>query len=202
MINRERKAILIAIIRILRPLIKIFLRNGISYGTFSDIAKWLFIDISMKNFIIEGRKQSISRVSIITGINRKEVKRVLHFSKPVDCAERYNRASRVIAGWQKDKDFLTKSGKPAVLPFSGKGATFQNLVKRYSGDIPVRAILDELSRTNAVVQTKTNCIRLLTAHHSFERDEITKIKNLGAEVGQLISSLGHNIGSNERDSGT
>ena len=202
MINRERKAILIAIIRILRPLIKIFLRNGISYGTFSDIAKWLFIDISMKNFTIEGRKQSISRVSIITGINRKEVKRVLHFPKPEDCAERYNRASRVIAGWQKDKDFLTKSGKPAVLPFTGKGATFQNLVKRYSGDMPVRAILDELSRTNAVVQTKTNCIRLLTAHHSFERDEITKIKNLGAEVGQLISSLGHNIGSNERDSGT
>jgi hypothetical protein len=202
MINRKRKALLITIIKVLRPLIKILLRNGISYGTFSDIAKWLFVDISMKKFTIEGRKQSISRVSIITGINRKEVKRVLHFPKPEDCAERYNRASRVIAGWQKDKDFLTKSGKPAVIPFSGKGATFENLVRRYSGDMPVRAILDELSRINAVIQTKTNCIRLLSAHHPFERDEITKIKNLGAEVGQLISSLGHNIGSNERDSGT
>ena len=68
--------------------------------------------------------------------------------------------------------------------------------------MPVRAILDELSRINAVIQIKANCIRLLSANHSFERDEITKIKNLGAEAGQLISSIGDNMRSNERDSGT
>ena len=60
-----------AIARILKPLIRILLRNGISYGTFADIAKRQFIDVARNEFSIEGRKQSVSRMSVITGLTRK-----------------------------------------------------------------------------------------------------------------------------------
>ena len=50
----------------LRPLAKILLRNGISYGTFADLTKWVFVDVAAKDFAIKDRKQSTSRISVIT----------------------------------------------------------------------------------------------------------------------------------------
>jgi hypothetical protein len=196
----KRQTLFEAIKKILRPLVRILLSNGISYGTFSDIAKWIFVDVAMQDFAIDGRKQSISRVSVITGLNRKEVRRVCQIPQPEDqvSAERYNRAARVIAGWRRDKAYLTKSGKPAVIPITGKGATFQNLVKRYSGDMPFRAILDEVIRIGSSSLTRTNRIRLLTRAYLPENDEAMKIHILGTDVGHLVSSIEHNLAPDER----
>ena len=112
MADTKNRVLYAAMARILRPLIHILIRNGISYGTFADLAKWLFVDVANREFAIEGRKQTISRVSVITGLNRKEVKRVSELPAPDDQAssERYNRAARVIAGWRRDKAFRSKKG--------------------------------------------------------------------------------------------
>ena len=63
MADTKIRVLYAAIARILRPLIHILIRNGISYGTFADLAKWLFVDIANREFAIEGRKQTISRVT-------------------------------------------------------------------------------------------------------------------------------------------
>ena len=55
-----------AVARILKPLVHILLRNGISCGTFADIAKRQFVDVAQNEFSIQGRKESVSRVSVIT----------------------------------------------------------------------------------------------------------------------------------------
>ena len=39
-------------------------------------------------------------------------------------------------------DFLDARGRPAALPVAGKGATFTELIRRFSGDVPVRAFID------------------------------------------------------------
>jgi hypothetical protein len=184
-----------AIIRILRPLIRILLRNGISYGTFADLAKWVFVEVAMKEFAIEGRKQSVARVSVITGLNRKEVKRVAGMPNPDDrsTAERYHRAARVVAGWRRDADYTNAEGEPAVLPISGDGSTFQSLVRRYSGDMPHRSVLDELVRAGLVTLVQGDRIQLLTRAYLPRGDDSMKIHILGADVGYLISTIGHNL---------
>jgi hypothetical protein len=135
-----------AVARILRPLVRILLRNGVSYGTFADIAKSQFVEVARQEFGLAGRKQTISRVAVITGLTRKEVQRLTRARAPSDpdSADRYNRAARVIGGWRRDRQFLDRRGKPAILTISGGGGTFQELVRRYSGDVPYRAVLDEL----------------------------------------------------------
>src|SRR5512135_1484512 len=67
----------VAVARILKPLVRILLRNGVSYKTFADIAKRQYIEVARNEFPIERRKQSVSRVSVITGLTRKEVSRVI-----------------------------------------------------------------------------------------------------------------------------
>ncbi|UCD80793.1 MAG: hypothetical protein JSW26_04995 [Desulfobacterales bacterium] len=200
MTDKKNQVLYAAIARILRPLIHILIRNGISYGTFADLAKWLFVDVAKRQFGIEARKQTISRVSVITGLNRKEVKRVSELPAPDDQAssERYNRAARVIAGWRRDKMFRNDKGKPADLPVSGEGATFQTLVKNYSGDMPFRAVLDELIRVGAAVQTDDGRVHLIARAYLPTGDESMKIHILGTDVAHLISSIRHNLEPDDR----
>ena len=200
MADKKHQVLYAAIARVLRPLIHILLRNGISYGTFADLAKWLFVDVAKREFTIEARKQTISRVSVITGLNRKEVKRVTELPVPDDRAssERYNRAARVIAGWRRDNRYRNDKGQPADLPLSGEGATFQTLVKKYSGDMPFRAVLDELIRVDAAAQTDDGRVHLIARAYLPAGDETMKIHILGTDVAHLISSIRHNLMPDER----
>jgi len=80
------KALSAAILRLLRPLVRVLLRNGISYSGFADLAKWVFVDIAAKEFGVPGRKQTDSRISVITGLTRKEVARIKGIDTPDDTA--------------------------------------------------------------------------------------------------------------------
>jgi hypothetical protein len=195
--DKHQKALLAAVARLLKSLVRILIRNGISYGTFSDIAKWVFVNVAEKEFGIEGRKQSTSRVSVITGLNRKEVSRIRRLAKPDDQAdsEKYNRAARVIAAWCRESDFQDAEGTPADLSLAGPWATFSELVRRFSGDVPARAILDELIRVGVVSQLNSGKIRLLANSYVPRCSEADKLHILGSDVAHLISTIDHNITS-------
>jgi hypothetical protein len=193
--NNQRQVLLAAIKRMMRPLIRILLRNGISFPTFADIAKNLFVEVARSEFGIKGRKQSTSRIAVITGLTRKEVTRISRLSFPGDqtSAERYNRASRVVSGWCRDGDFLDSKGQPALLELSGRARTFQDLVKRYSGDIPYRAVLDELVSQGVVHRQENNRVKLMERAYLPKADEAMKLHILGTDTGYLIDTIGHNL---------
>lgn len=193
--ERILKPLSAAVLRLFRPLVRVLLRNGVSYRTFADFAKWVYVDVATKEFGIEGRKQSTSRVSVITGLSRKEVKRVRELPRPDDTAsvERYNRAARVIAAWRRESNFQDAEGNAAPLLLEGTGATFSELVKRFSGDVPVRAILDELIRIGAVERLEDGRVGLLVRAYVPESSEADKLHILGTDVGYLISTIDHNL---------
>lgn len=194
MSNNVKKSISSAVIKILRPLVKILLRNGIPYGSFCEIAKWVYVDTASREFAIPGRKQSVSRVAIITGLSRKEVKRVQDMpeSDDVGASDRYNRVVRVISGWRKDRRFLDGKGNPRVLSLEGKKFDFSFLVKTYSGDIPSRAVLDEMLMAGIIELDKKH-IRLLDKGYIIRKGEIGKISILGTDASNLISTIDYNI---------
>jgi hypothetical protein len=193
--NKQRQVLFAAIARIMRPLIRILLRNGISFQTFADIAKNQFVEVARTEFGIEGRKQSTSRIAVITGLTRKEVTRIFRLSFPGDpkTAERYNRASRVVSGWRRDGAFLDSGGKPDVLALSGPARSFQELVKRYSGDMPYRAVLDELVAQGVVRREGDLRVKLMERAYLPKADEAMKLHILGTDTGYLIDTIGHNL---------
>jgi hypothetical protein len=189
------QALSAAVTSLLRPLIRLLLRNGVPFRTFSDLAKHVYVDIATEEFGIPGRKQSKSRVSIITGLSRKEVLRVkrLPGSDDLGALQRYNRAVRVISGWVRDRIFTNESGDPVDLPFEGENASFKRLVRLYSGDTPARAILDELLRVGSVERTTEGKIHLFDRSYVPKKGEIEKIGILGTDAADLISTIDHNI---------
>ncbi len=193
--DKHLKHLSAAVLRLLRPLVRVLLRNGVSYSTFADFAKWIYVDVASQEFGIEGRKQTTSRVSVITGLSRKEVMRVRQLPRPDDreTAEKYNRAARVIAAWRRNKKFLDAEGAPAPLPMAGSDMSFTELVKRFSGDVPVRATLDELIRVGAVKRLEDGRICLLTRTYVPAHSDADKLHILGTDVALLVSTIDHNL---------
>lgn len=197
MTQKVTKALSAAILRMLRPLVRLLLRHGISYGTFADLAKWVYVDVADKEFSVAGRKQTVSRVSVLTGLSRKEVARIQAIETPDDqvVMQQYNRAARVISGWLRDEKFSDAKGQPNTLPLEGKDS-FAELVKAYSGDLPARAILDELLRVKAVELNDDN-VELLTHAYVPADGEEEKLHILGTDVALLINTIDHNLESTE-----
>lgn len=185
-----------AVSRLLRPLIKLLLRNGIAYGTFAELARKAYVDVAFNDYTGSSKRPTISSVAALTGLTRKEAKRLRELESPetVMADQRYNRSVRVISGWMNDKDYLDAGGVPARLPLEGDTGSFSSLVKKYSGDIPSSAMLSVLEAAKSV-QTIEGCAELL--RHAFipEGDPGDKINILGSDVAELIDTIDHNLTS-------
>jgi len=195
MASSTHTALQAAILRLLKPLVRLLLRHGVSFGGFVELAKRVYVELALSEFGIPGRKPSISRAAIITGLTRKEVTRVSQLA-PLSDAElqdSYNRAVRVIGGWTRDAAFLDAGGEPAALPLDGGTASFSELVRRYSGDVPARAMLDELLRVGAVAQDAQGTIRLETKAYVPAQTDEEKLAILGIDVADLVTTIDHNL---------
>ena len=196
MSSRHAKPIVVALATLLRPLVRILLRHGIPCDVLSAVARQVYVRVASEEFLLPGKKkQSTSRVSILTGLSRKEVRRIQSSAdvKDQEAKDHYNRAARVITGWVRDKEFHDKAGAPLALPLEGTKASFGELVRRYSGDLLVRALLDELLRVGAVRRTKDGRIRLQARFYVPEQGETEKLHILGTDTADLIATIAHNL---------
>ena len=164
--HQEVKSRLVKLcLSILRPLVKILLRHGMSAQEFTEITRWVFVDVAMheKEFALKSRSKTFkSRVAVITGLSRKEVLRLSSAPSPdeQDQLPSFNRAARVMTGWTENPQFCDSKDHPKLLPIKGGSASFHHLVRLYSGDVPPRAVLDELRRCGAVEIVDGDSVRL------------------------------------------
>lgn len=198
--NDIQQALSIAIIKLLRPLVRILLRNGVAFGSFSDLAKKVYTDVAFNEFSLDGKKQTVSRVSILTGLTRKEVKRLHELEAPESFVEekRYNRAIRVISGWLNDQHYISDDSIPIPLHIDGEHPSFSSLVKSYSGDVPVQAMLNELIAANSVEQ-RDDMVFLIRHAYIPSGDNIENIHILGNDAAELIATIDHNLTSDSSD---
>lgn len=185
--------------RILRPLVRIMLRNGVTANAFQELARKVFVDVAYEEFALEGKVQTMARVSVITGLNRKEVAR-LHKMESVSEADRtwWNRAGTVLAAWLTDSDFQSSAGFPLDLPFNGPSPNFSELVKKYSGDMYPRSIADELLRLGAI-EEQDGKLRMSNRGYAPDADPATMVDILGMDTAELVETIDHNILANPED---
>lgn len=173
---------------------RILLRNGVVFSVFSELVKKVYVDVAFAEHGESGKKQTVSRVAALTGLTRKETKRLHELKQPQSnvFGNKYNRASRVISGWLNDAEFSDAPLHPSVLSVEGEKGSFAALVKRYSGDIPTKAMLDVLNAAGNVVISERG---VMLVQHAFvpQADEIAKLSILGVDTAELISTLNHNL---------
>lgn len=196
--NKPTNQLTAAVQRLLHPLVRILLRNGVPHRVFAEMAKQVYVDLALKEFHPPGRKAStLSRAAVITGLTRKEIQRLREASAegPEGGVARYHRAARVVSGWVRDPRYGDQRQGPLPLPFEGKDVSFSELVRRYSGDMTPRAVLDELLRVGAAERLPGGNVKLLSRAYIPRQGEAEKLAILGADVADLIGTIDHNLGS-------
>lgn len=180
----------------LRPIVRVLLRHGLSHAEFSELARKCYVDVAFEDFRIEGKKQTSSRVAVLTGLSRKEVVRLQYTpadDESIATKGTQNRAIRVITGWTTDPEFCDKKGKPRALPMYGDEASFAALIKRYSGDITAGAVLDELVRVGAVEHKDERRILLRTGGYVPVKSDVDKIGIMATCAADLLDTVEHNL---------
>jgi hypothetical protein len=189
-----RHALEAAVQRLLRPLVRLLLRHAVPFAAFERLAKQVYVDVALNDFSLDGKRATQSRASVLTGLTRKDVQRIVSQepTPAADTADRHNRATRVMTAWVRDPDFLAPDGRPDILPPEGEGS-FAQLVKRYSGDMPPRAVLDELLRVGAVRRHDDGGIEALAPAYVPQQGAREKLAILGVDVADLIGTIAHNL---------
>jgi len=185
----------------MRPLVTMLIRSGIAFGEFAEVAKTVYVEIASSEFALGDRKVSGSRIAILTGLTRKDVRRIVdllsggYLDTTSDSVSNMNRATRVLSGWYQDPHFTGPYSVPLELAFDGD-ISFSALVRKYSGDMPARAMLEELVRVNAVEELKEGeglRYRPLTRTYIATPLKPDEAQYLGEVLHDLAATIEHNL---------
>ena len=186
-----------------KPLIRLLIAQGVTHAEFSETAKEVYVETALRHFETDG-KVNKSRVAILTGLTRKEVKNVIDRALMTDFKEKtYSRPARVLTGWYSDPIFQGPYGIPLELPYENTEEdmpSFTQLVRRYSGDMAPRQMLNQLLESGSVVEIdgRYKAINRAYTHSQLSESSIRRLGDVGYRV---FSTAAKNIdreGDSER----
>jgi len=168
----------------LKPLVRLLIAQGVTHAEFSETAKEVYVEIALRHFETEG-KVNKSRVAILTGLTRKEVKNVVDRALTTSYKEKtHSRPARVLTGWFSDPAYQGPYGIPLELPYESKEdgePNFVALVKNYSGDMAPRQMLTQLLEAGSVLEVdgRYKAISRIFLHKKLSPSVVDRLGSVG-----------------------
>ncbi len=187
---------------ILRPLVKRLLEAGVPFGRLEAGLRQLFVEVAERELAIPGRPQTDSRLALLTGLNRKEVRRLRAggTTQAAPTSFSRNQATALISRWMADRRATDRAGKPRPIPYQAdRGPSFVKLARATTVDLPPRAMLDELVRTGAVELRKGNLVALRETAYVPARGQPEKLAMLAEDPAEFIETMLGNIFDEEAE---
>lgn len=178
----------------LRPLVRLMLSQGINYTMLLEDLKRVFVSVAEDEFKIDNRPQTNSRITLLTGVHRKDVQRIREEDE--SASEPPNSLSAQIFGlWLGDSQYLDEFGQPLPLPrLASQGKiSFEALVASISKDFRSRPVLDEWLRLGFVSIDNNDCVRLNVAAFIPNQDLEYKLSFLAMNVHDHTSAAVSNL---------
>lgn len=184
----------------LRPLVWLCIHFGVDYRRLSEMLKGVFVSICEESFTIPGKPQTDSRISLMTGVHRKDVKRL----RGVEPGERTISASQslaanVISCWLGNADLCQPNREPLPLPrvgVAGQPNSFEQMVGTLTRDIRAAVVLEELVRVGVVHVDNDDLVHLDVAVLIPDKSIDEKAYFFSQTVHDHISASGHNLAGN------
>jgi hypothetical protein len=191
-------ALVRALRQLLRPLVRLMLAQGITYPYLADLLKGLFVEVADKEFRLDARPPTDSRVSLVSGVHRKDVSRLRQLLQTPEALEPsvVPRGAQLVAHWMGDARYLQKDGKPrplARLASEGGEQSFEALVSGVNSDIRSRVVLDEWLRLGVVHLDDEGRVCLNTGAFVPTRGADEKAFYLGHNLHDHAAAAVHNV---------
>ena len=163
---------------ILSGVAAILVSTGYGYSRVNELAKIAFVQAALAAGTEHGKRVSIARIAALTGLTRTDVSKLvrsLRDNRP-PLGKPTSRVVRVANGWATDKRFVLADTRPRDLELAGSGNSFAALVRKYSGDIPPKAMLTEMTRLGLVRIGKRGQVVLVRSEVSHSRRTTDALK--------------------------
>ena len=186
-----------AVRKLMRPLVRMAIKRGISVNDFYLWLKAIYVE-EAEDFTIEGKKQSTSRIALLTGLDRKETARLRKLNQDMDTllqlqTKRTNRAVRAINAWQKEALYSDEQGQPKALPLYGDGTSFESLVQQYCGDVSAVTVLGELEQSGVIKVQEDDTVTLKDTSYIPHEDNEELLYLMGQAAHDLLNTSTYNI---------
>jgi hypothetical protein len=182
--------------RLLRPLVRLCIRGGMTFPALAQLLRELFVNVAEHDFALQGKEQTDSRVSLLTGIHRKEVARLRGAGAPVnETPATLSLTSAIMARWLAAPQFTDDKGDPLPLPRTagGDAPSFEQLVSSITKDVRPRAVLDEWLDRKLVTIGDDEAIVLLDTGFIPRGDDERKWHYLGRNLHDHIAAAAENV---------
>ena len=145
----EQPALQEALAGLMASVARLGVARGLPYAEVETLLRAAFVQAAARAHPGLPEHRKVSRISTTTGINRREVSRLVQAQQanPAGPAPRARSvASEVFTHWRTQPPYRGADGNPVVLPRLGPAPSFESLAQEVTRDVHPRSLLDELCR--------------------------------------------------------
>lgn len=192
-------ALVNAIRAVMRPFVRVLLAQGLTFPWFKELLKELFVEVARRDFPLDGKQQTDSRISLITGVHRKDVRRLgaVPLTRSAQAPEGVSAGAQIVALWIGHPDYLDADGQPRHLPRLASaapgGSSFESLVYAVSSELRPRAVLDEWLRLGIAAIDEWDQVFLNAAAFVPREGLDEKAYYFGSNLRDHVAAAGHNL---------
>jgi uncharacterized protein DUF6502 len=192
-----RAAIVAALRRMLRPLVRMLVAHGITYPFLTEMLKSVFVETAASEFTLDGQRPTDSRLTVLTGVHRKDIRRLLREPEPEpETPPCLTLGTQIVARWLGDRAYCDDMGKPLALPRTpsqGGDHSFAALVESVSKNVRPRSVLDELKRLGVVAIDANDYVHLITSGFVPGKELDAKAFYFGEAMHDHLAAGAHNL---------
>jgi hypothetical protein len=193
----SRDHLLFAFRRVLRPLFRILVRAGVRYDEFLELVRGVYVETAVRDGLGDGSKPTRAKVSISTGVPRRDVDRFIDNDGALASAPKTLAATlgNILNRWHTDPQFVGPYGIPLELEVRGsKGRSFGELVSAVDPQALASDVLDELIRLGTVVWSGDTHVRTVSrVFIAIEEMSPAQLEFFGNALTRLADTLQFNM---------
>ena len=188
-------ALLRALRSLLRPLVRLLVARQVPYPFLANLLKGVYVEIAERDFALAGKRLTDSRISLLTGVYRRDVKRLrTELREGSVIPPTVSLGAEVVARWNGLPEFVDAEGHPNPLPVHAEGApSFESLVASVSTDIRARSVLDEWLRLGVVHFDDRGRVVLDSGVFVPQKGMEEKLYYFGRNLRDHIAAAAHNV---------
>jgi hypothetical protein len=189
--------VIAALRRVLQPLVRLLLSHGIQFQAFCNLVKSVYVQVAEEEFRLADKTQTDSRISLLTGLQRRDVKKLRE--EPVtesNLPQQASMSALLLTTWSGHPEYLDENGAPLPLPrLASKGGarSFEGLVQSISKDFRARVVLDEWLRQGIATVDGEDRVHLTADAFSSPQGIEEKSFYFGQNIHDHLAATVHNL---------
>lgn len=190
----HQRALLRACRAVLRPLARLAVGRGLPFADLAEVLKQAFVEAALDAHPGVAPHRAVSRISATTGLNRREVTRLVQRGDGEAAPARPSPATQAFTRWLSDPALQGPDGAPIALLPQGPAPSFESLAHTITRDVHPRTLLEELSRLGlARIDDADGRVHLLRSSFVPHADLDRMLAFLGANVGDHLAAAADNV---------